>query len=53
MADEKREREKFEAWLGTETCEVHVDESANKNAWYGWLAGSVAIRVGNQILWNE
>jgi len=29
----------FEEWLGTETCEVHWDESAEKNARYGWQAG--------------
>lgn len=47
----------FEEWLGSETCEVHQDESANKNAWYGWQAsrkataeeifGKIRERAGN------
>ena len=40
----ERERAEFEEWLGREDCPVHWDESANKNAWYGYHAGADAAR---------
>jgi hypothetical protein len=40
----RNERATFEEWLGQETCEVHCDESANKNAWYGWQARAALIQ---------
>ena len=49
VSDESRER--FEKWLGEETCEVHNDESANKNAWYGWQAAerSESVLCGGSV----
>jgi hypothetical protein len=35
----------FEEWLGREDCPVHWDESANKNAWYGYEAGYAAAQA--------
>ena len=35
-------RQQFEKWLGLETCPVHWDESAEKNAWYGFQAGRLS-----------
>ena len=46
----ERLREKFEGFLGQETCCVHFDESANKNAWYGYESGFVeGLRMAEEI----
>lgn len=47
------EEQLFQDWLGTETCEVHYDNSAETNARYGWLAGRIALMVENERLRGE